>query len=79
MPTNEAPVDAAPDAPQAPAGGISRKVWIRIAIVVAAVWAFTIYTGSTVLLIIVTGLVLRRSARVSGTESAGLGGALGLG
>lgn len=58
MPTNEAPVDAAPDAPQAPAGGISRKVWIRIAIVVAAVWAFTIYTGSTVLLIIVSALTL---------------------
>jgi len=57
VPTNEAPADAAPDAPPTPpAGGISRKVWLRIAIVVAAVWAFTIYTGSTVLLIIVSVL-----------------------
>ena len=57
MPTNEAPADAGPDAPPAPPeSGISRKVWIRIGIVVAAVWAFTIYTGSTVLLIIVSVL-----------------------
>ena len=39
----------------------------------------TMMLAVTVLLIVVTGLVLRRSARVSGTESAGLGGALGLG
>src|ERR1700712_823513 len=31
-------------------------MWLRIGIVVAAVWAFTIYTGSTVLLIIVSVL-----------------------
>jgi len=31
-------------------------MWLRIGVVVAAVWAFTIYTGSTVLLIIVSTL-----------------------
>jgi hypothetical protein len=56
--TNEAPPDAAPDAPQVPASGISRKVWIRIAIVVVLVWAFTIYTGSGVLAIVVGTLTL---------------------
>jgi ABC-type spermidine/putrescine transport system permease subunit II len=39
----------------------------------------TMMLGVTVVLIVVTGLVLRRSARVSGTEGTGLGGALGLG
>jgi spermidine/putrescine transport system permease protein len=39
----------------------------------------TMMLGVTVAAILVTGLVLRRSARSTGTEAAGLGGALGLG
>jgi type II secretory pathway pseudopilin PulG len=52
--TNEAPTEAAPDAPQAPAaGGIPRKTWLWIGGVTLAVWAFAINTGSAVVLIIV--------------------------
>ena len=39
----------------------------------------TMMLGVTVAAILVTGFVLRRGARQTGTESAGLGGALGLG
>ena len=56
MSTNEAPSDAAtvaPDAPQPPATGISRKTWVTIAAIVLAAWAFAIYTGSIVVMIIV--------------------------
>jgi type II secretory pathway pseudopilin PulG len=37
----------------AAAGGVSRKTWATIAVVVIAAWAFAFYTGSTVVLIIV--------------------------
>lgn len=47
----------APEAPQQ-VGGIKRKNLIIIAIIVLAVWAFTINTGSTILLIIVSVLTV---------------------
>jgi type II secretory pathway pseudopilin PulG len=51
--TNEAPAEAAPDAPTPPsAGGISRKTWLWIGGITLAIWAFAINTGSTVVLII---------------------------
>jgi hypothetical protein len=52
--TNEAPAEAAPDAPPPPpsAGGISRKAWLWIGGFTIAIWAFAINTGSTVVLII---------------------------
>lgn len=58
MTTNEAPPEAAPDAPQAPvaAAGIPRKTWLWIGGVTLAVWAFAINTGSTVVLIVVGAL-----------------------
>jgi hypothetical protein len=40
-----------PDAP--PAGGFKKKNLILIAVIVVALWAFTLQTGSTILLIIV--------------------------
>jgi hypothetical protein len=46
--------EAVPAAPQP--GGFSRKRMIWIAVITAAIWAFTIQTGSTVLLIIVSVL-----------------------
>lgn len=59
MTTNEAPTEAAPDAPQAPAaGGIPRKTWLWVGGITLAVWAFAINTGSTVVLIIVGALTL---------------------
>ncbi len=56
--TNEAPPAATPEpeAPPAPAGGISRKTWLWIGGVTVAVWAFAINTGSTVVLIVVSVL-----------------------
>jgi type II secretory pathway pseudopilin PulG len=56
--TNEAPAEAAPDAPPPPpsAGGISRKAWLWIGGFTIAIWAFAINTGSTVVLIIVGAL-----------------------
>jgi len=55
--TNEAPPEAAPDAPPAPAtSGISRKTWLWIGGVTLAIWAFAINTGSTVFLIIIGAL-----------------------
>jgi hypothetical protein len=48
-----APEPAAADAAPPNVGGISRKVLIWIAVIAAAVWAFAIQTGSTVLMIIV--------------------------
>jgi len=57
--TNEAPAEAAPDAPPAPAaGGIPRKTWLWIGGLTLAIWAFAINTGSTVVLIIVGALTL---------------------
>ena len=59
MTTNEAPAEAAPDAPPAPAaGGIPRKTWLWIGGLTLAIWAFAINTGSTVVLIIVGALTL---------------------
>jgi hypothetical protein len=50
--TNEAaPAPAAP-----PAGGIPRKTWLWIGGITLAVWAFTLNTGSRVLMIIVGAL-----------------------
>jgi hypothetical protein len=55
--TNEAPAEAAPDAPPAaPTAGIPRKTWLWIGGVTLAIWAFAINTGSTVVLIIVGAL-----------------------
>ncbi|HVK88972.1 MAG TPA: hypothetical protein VM513_32855 [Kofleriaceae bacterium] len=51
----------APDAPPAPPqlqGGIKRKNLIIIAVITLAVWAFTIQTGSTVLLVITSVLTV---------------------
>jgi hypothetical protein len=57
--TNEAPTEAVPDAPQAPAaGGIPRKTWLWVGGITLAFWAFAINTGSTVVLIIVGALTL---------------------
>jgi hypothetical protein len=57
--TNEAPAEAAPDAPPAPpTSGIPRKTWLWIGGVTLAVWAFAINTGSTIVLIIVGALTL---------------------
>lgn len=53
--TPEAEPETSGDAP-APAGGIKRKNLIYIAVITLAVWAFTLQTGSTVLLIIVSVL-----------------------
>jgi hypothetical protein len=58
---NDAPAEAppeAPEAPQPPAAGISRKTWLWIAGVTLAVWAFAINTGSRVALIVVGALTL---------------------
>lgn len=54
MTTNEAPSEAAPDAPQAPAAasGIPRKTWLWIGGITLAVWAFAINTGNAIVLII---------------------------
>jgi len=54
--TTDTAEPAAPTAPQA--GGFKRKNIIVIAVVVLAVWAFAINTGSTVLISIVGGLTL---------------------
>lgn len=43
-------------APAAPPGGIPKKTLIWVAVVTLAIWAFTIHTGSTVLLIVVGAL-----------------------
>jgi len=56
--TNEAPAEAAPEAPQPPAAGISRKTWLWIGGVALAIWAFAINTGNTVVLIIAGVLTL---------------------
>jgi hypothetical protein len=57
--TNEAPTEPAPETPQPPTlGGIPRKTWLWIGGITLAVWAFTINTGSNVLLIIVGSLTL---------------------
>ncbi len=50
-----ATTEPAPDAPPAPPeiGGIKRKNLIIIGVVMAAIWAFAINTGSTILMIIV--------------------------
>ena len=61
MTTNEAPPEAANDAPQAPAaaaaaGGIPRKTWFWIGGITLAVWAFAINTHSTIVLVIVSVL-----------------------
>lgn len=57
MTTNEAPTEAAPEAPQAPVvGGIPRKTWLWIGGITLAVWAFAINTGSTIVLIVVGAL-----------------------
>lgn len=56
MPTNEAPTAATaaePEAPAVPTPGISRKTWLWIVGITLAVWAFTLNTGSTVLMIVV--------------------------
>jgi hypothetical protein len=45
-----------PQAPQVQAGGIKRKNLIIIGVILALAWAFTINTGSTVLMIIVSVL-----------------------
>jgi hypothetical protein len=45
-----APDAAAPDAPAAPQGGIPRKTWIILGIIVAAIWVFAISTGNTYVL-----------------------------
>lgn len=59
MTTNEAPTEAAPDAPQAPAaGGIPRKTWLWIGGVTLAFWAFAINTGNTVVLIVIGALTV---------------------
>ena len=58
---SEAPPEAAPDSPpQAPAAtaGIPRKTWLWIGGITAAVWAWAIYTGSTVVLIVVGALTV---------------------
>lgn len=55
--TNEASTEAVPQPPQPPTlGGIPRKTWLWIGGITLVVWAFTINTGSTVLLIIVGSL-----------------------
>jgi hypothetical protein len=56
VPTNEVPSDAAPDVPQAAIPGVSRKTWLTLGAVVVVAWAFAIYTGSTVVLIVVGAL-----------------------
>lgn len=53
MTTNEAPADAAPPAPEAPTAGIPRRTWVTIGVALAAAWAFVVYTGSLVVLIVV--------------------------
>jgi hypothetical protein len=58
--TNEAPTEAAPQAPQAPAAtsGIPRKTWLWIGGITLAIWAFAINTGSTIVLMVVGTLTL---------------------
>jgi cbb3-type cytochrome oxidase subunit 3 len=58
--TNEAPTEAAPDAPPGPptVGGISRKALLWIGGVTLAIWAFAINTGNTVVLMVVGTLTL---------------------
>lgn len=53
--SSNAPAEAAADAPPA-LPGVNKKILLVIAAVTLAVWAFTISTGSTVLLIIVSVL-----------------------
>jgi hypothetical protein len=53
---NPAPPDAAPEAPAAPQGGIPRKTWIIVGVGTAAVWAFALYTGSTIVMGVVGAL-----------------------
>ncbi|HEX2685359.1 MAG TPA: hypothetical protein VHN14_02010 [Kofleriaceae bacterium] len=58
MTTNEAPPEASPDAPRAPAmlGGIPRNTWLWTGGITLAVWAFAINTGNTVVLSVVGAL-----------------------
>jgi hypothetical protein len=58
QPSDVAPEAAAPEAPQPPVAGISRKTWLWIGGITLAVWAFAINTGSMWVLIVVGALTL---------------------
>ena len=57
-PEAEAKTDDAAAPPAPPQAGIPRRTWIIIGVVTAAVWAFAINTGSTIVLSIVGALTL---------------------
>lgn len=55
-PEAEAKADDAAAPPAPPQAGIPRKTWIIIGVITAAVWAFAINTGNTIVLGVVGGL-----------------------